>query len=90
MGEITRDEMKNVTRETDHDRVLELNHRNDLLESRVSERSHYARLHKRIWERRDISKRGRKFMTHFPDVKKQADEKVLSVEMLDNDGSGNY
>lgn len=89
LDEITQDEMKKNIRSLKqiYDRVTELNRRNDLLRAKYQNDPKFTRLHKRIMERRDISKRESEIHDTLSEIKKQADEKVLiNTKMLDNDG----
>ncbi len=89
LDEITQDEMRQNIRSLQqiHDKVTELNRRNNLLRAKYQNDPKYARLHKRILERRDISKRESEIYDTLSDIKRQADEKVLiNTNMLNNEG----
>ena len=69
------------------DRVNELNRRNNLLKAKYENDTKYARLHKRILERGNISKSESEIQSALLSIKRQADEKVLlNNRLLNNDG----
>lgn len=78
LDEITQDEMKANIGELRkiHDKVAELNRRNDLLKAKYEHDRKFAVVHKRILERGDISKRESQVNTLLMDVKRQADAQV--------------
>lgn len=68
------------------DKVSELNRKNNLLKAKYENDTKYARLHKRIVERGNISKRESEICETLLEIKKQADEKVLiNTMLLDNE-----
>ena len=70
-----------------HDKVTELNRKNNLLRAKYENDAKYARLHKRIMERHTILNRETEIFDTLSDIKKQADERVLiNTKMLDNEG----
>jgi type I restriction enzyme R subunit len=69
-----------------HEKIKELNRQNNLLSSKYNNDPKYARIHKRLVERRDISKREIQIFEALAGVKIDADEKVLSnTDMLNNE-----
>jgi type I restriction enzyme R subunit len=89
LDEITQDEMKQNIHSLQqiYDKVAELNRKNNLLKAKYENDAKFVRLHKRILERRNISKRESEIFEALSDIKKQADEKVLiNRNMLDNEG----
>ena len=69
-----------------HEKIKELNRQNNLLSSKYNNDPKYARIHKRLVERRDISKRESQIFEALAGVKIDADEKVLSnTDMLNNE-----
>lgn len=89
LDEVTQDEMKrNIeSLQSIFDRVNELNRRNNLLKAKYENDTKYARLHKRILERGNISKSQSEIQSALLNIKKQADEKVLlNNRLLNNEG----
>lgn len=69
-----------------HEKIKELNRQNNLLSSKYNNDPKYARIHKRLVERGDISKRESQIFEALAGVKIDADEKVLSnTDMLNNE-----
>jgi len=88
LDEITQEEMKkNIgSLQLIFDRVTELNRKNNLLKAKYENDAKYARMHKRILERGNISKRESEICETLMDIKKQADDKVLiNKRLLDNE-----
>ncbi len=65
-----------------HDKVAELNRRNDLLKAKYEHDRKFAVVHKRILERGDISKRESQVHDMLMDVKREADEQVSGNSKL--------
>lgn len=89
LDEISQDDMKrNIgSLQKIYDRVTELNRRNNLLKAKYEHDAKYARTHKRILEKGNISKRESEICDTLMDIKYQADEKVLiNTQMLNNEG----
>jgi type I restriction enzyme R subunit len=89
LDEITQDEMRQNIHSLQqiHDKVTELNRKNNLLKTKYQNDVKYARLHKRILERRNIFKRENEIYDTLVDIKKLADERVLiNRNMLNNEG----
>ncbi|MDD5399561.1 MAG: DEAD/DEAH box helicase family protein [Sulfurimonas sp.] len=88
LSEVTQDEMiKNIEalRKIDA-KIKELNRQNNLLSSKYNNDPKYARIHKRIIERGNISKRESQIFDALTGVKIDADDKVLSnSDMLNNE-----
>ncbi|HRK61257.1 MAG TPA: type I restriction endonuclease [Candidatus Omnitrophota bacterium] len=89
LDEVTQDEMKrNIeSLQSIFDRVNELNRRNNLLKAKYENDTKYARLHKRILERGNISKSESEIQSALLGIKHQADEKVLLNNRLLNNES---
>ena len=69
-----------------YDQVTELNRKNNLLKAKYENDAKYARMHKRILERGNISKRESEIGETLMEIKKQVDDKVLiNTKMLDNE-----
>jgi len=88
LDEITQDDMKNNigALQQIYDKVTELNRKNNLLKAKYENDSKYARVHKRILENGNISKRESEISETLTDIKKQVDDKVLiNTQMLNNE-----
>jgi len=88
LDEITQEEMKNNigSLQQIYDKVTELNRKNNLLKAKYESDSKYARLHKRILERGNISKRETEIYDTLIDIKSKVDDKVLiNTQMLKNE-----
>ena len=69
-----------------HEKIKELNRQNNLLSNKYANDPKYARIHKRLLERGNISKRESQIFEALEGVKIDADEKVLSnTDMLNNE-----
>lgn len=88
LDEISQDEMKNNINSLQqiYDKVTELNRKNNLLKAKYENDAKYARMHKRILEKGNISKRESEICETLLDIKKHADDKVLNnIRLLDNE-----
>jgi type I restriction enzyme R subunit len=88
LDEITQEDMKQniASLQQIFDKVQELNRKNNLLKAKYENDAKYARLHKRIIERGNISKRESEINETLLDIKQDADEKVLiNTKLLDNE-----
>ena len=88
LDEITQEEMKaNIgALQQIFDKVSELNRKNNLLKAKYQNDAKYARTHKRILERGNISRKESAICATLLDIKRQADEKVLiNMKLLDNE-----
>lgn len=88
LDEITQEDMKEniASLQQIFDKVQELNRKNNLLKAKYENDAKYARLHKRIVERGNISKRESEINETLLDIKQDADEKVLiNTKLLDNE-----
>jgi type I restriction enzyme R subunit len=88
LDEITQEEMKkNIgSLERIYDKVIELNRKNKLLKAKYENDAKYARLHKRILEKGNISTRESEIYETLLGIKKQVDEKVMiNQQMLNNE-----
>jgi type I restriction enzyme R subunit len=89
LDEVSQEEMKNNIRSLQqiYDKVSELNRRNNLLKAKYENDEKYARIHKRIVERGNISKRESEICETLNEIKKLADDKVLiNTRLLNNEG----
>ncbi|MEN0051637.1 MAG: type I restriction endonuclease subunit R, partial [Bacteroidota bacterium] len=69
-----------------HEKIKELNRKNDLLKQKYEEDKKYARIHKRVVEKGGISKRETQIFAALQDVKSAADLQVLlNYRMLNNE-----
>ena len=88
LDEISQEEMKQnigLLRQI-FDKVTELNRRNNLLKAKYENDAKYARVHKRILEKGNISKRESQIFDTLLDIKRQTDNKVLiNKKLLDNE-----
>src|SRR4030095_5176393 len=88
LDEITQEDMKNNigSLQQIYDKVTELNRKNNLLKAKYENDAKYARMHKRIIERGNISKRESDICDSLIGIKKHVDEKVLiNTQMLNNE-----
>ena len=88
LDEISQDDMKNNIGSLQQifDKVTELNRKNNLLKAKYEQDTKYARVHKRILERGNISKRESEICETLMNIKTQADEKVLiNTRLLNNE-----
>lgn len=88
LDEITQEDMKdNIgSLQQIYDQVTELNRKNNLLKAKYENDAKYARMHKRIVEKGNISKRESEICETLMDIKKQVDDKVLlNTQMLNNE-----
>lgn len=88
LDEITQEDMKNNigSLQLIYDKVTELNRKNNLLKAKYENDSKYARVHKRILEKGNISKRESEICETLMEIKKQVDDKVLiNTQMLKNE-----
>ena len=89
LDEVSQEEMQQniASLQKIYDKVTELNRKNNLLRAKYQNDAKYARLHKRILEKHNISKRESEIHETLLDIKRQADEKVLiNRNMLNNEG----
>ena len=88
LDEITQEEMtQNIgSLQQIYDKVTELNRKNNLLKAKYENDAKYARIHKRIVEKRDITTRESEIGETLLYIKKQADEKILlNAKLLNNE-----
>ena len=88
LSEVTQEEMTQNIGSLDkiHEKIKELNRQNNLLRAKYSGDAKYARIHKRLRERSDISESEMKIHEALHKVKEDADEKVWqNTPMLDNE-----
>jgi type I restriction enzyme R subunit len=89
LDEVTQEEMKkNIgALEKIREKILELNRRNALLRAKYESDAKYARVHKRIMERGNITERETDLQEALAEVKQTMDEKVLQNDrLLEADG----
>lgn len=88
LDEITQEDMRNNigSLQQIYEKVTELNRKNNLLKAKYENDAKYARMHKRIVEKGNISKRESEICETLMDIKKQVDDKVLlNTQMLNNE-----
>ena len=88
LDEITQEDMKkNIgSLQLIYDKVTELNRKNNLLKAKYENDAKYTRMHKRIVERGNISKRESDICETLLDIKQQTDNKVLhNTKLLNNE-----
>jgi len=88
LDEITQEDMKNNIGSLKQifDKVTELNRKNNLLKAKYKNDAKYARIHKRILEKGNISKKESELCETLLDIKTHADDKVLiNTKLLDNE-----
>lgn len=88
LDEISQEEMKQniAALQQIYDKITELNRRNNLLRAKYQRDAKYARTHKRITERGDVSKRETEIHEALMDIKNQVDHKVLiNRKLLNNE-----
>lgn len=88
LDEITQEDMRNNIGSLQQifDKVTELNRKNNLLRAKYENDAKYARMHKRILEKGNISKKESEICQTLLDIKKQTDDKVLiNTKLLDNE-----
>lgn len=88
LDEITQEDMKQniAALQQIYDKITELNRKNNLLKAKYENDAKYARTHKRIVERGNISKRESEIHETLLDIKNQVDEKVLfNTKLLNNE-----
>lgn len=88
LDEVSQEEMKrNIgALKRIYDKVTELNRNNNLLKAKYEQDAKYARLHKRLLEKRNVTKRETELFEMLQGVKREADESVLlNTSMLSNE-----
>ncbi|MFZ1323496.1 MAG: HsdR family type I site-specific deoxyribonuclease [Ignavibacteria bacterium] len=88
LDEITQDEMKeNINSLQDiYEKATEQNRKNNLLKAKYESDEKYARMHKRILEKGNITNRESEINKILMEIKNQTDEKILNNEnMLSNE-----
>ncbi len=88
LSEVTQDEMvKNIdVLNKIHERIKELNRKNDLLRQKYNGDAKYTRIHKRLIERGGIADGPRKIFVALNGIKQDADNEVLNnTQILDNE-----
>jgi type I restriction enzyme R subunit len=89
LDEVTQEEMKSnmLALRQIHDKITELNRKNNLLAEKYRSDKKYARLHKRLMEKGTLDKRESAIHSALMQVKERTDKKVLLNEsVLNNDG----
>jgi type I restriction enzyme R subunit len=89
LDEVSQDEMRENIGALDriYEKVVELNRRNNLLKAKYESDAKYARIHKRIMEKGNISKKESEVYDSLVEIKRQTDEKVLiNKNVLNNEG----
>ncbi|MDA3912184.1 MAG: DEAD/DEAH box helicase family protein [Bacteroidales bacterium] len=88
LNEISQDEMKaNIdSLKKIHERIKELNRQNNLLKTKYQNDEKYARIHKRLIEKGNVSKSESRIFDALTTVKREADETVLqNTQLLKNE-----
>lgn len=88
LDEITQEEMKQniAALQQIYDKITELNRRNNLLKAKYENDAKYARTHKRILERGNVSTRESEIHETLMDIKREVDEKILiNTKLLNNE-----
>ena len=88
LDEITQDEMKRniAALQQIYDKVTELNRKNNLLKAKYENDAKYARTHKRLVERGNVSKRESVIYETLMEIKHLVDDKVLiNTRLLDSE-----
>lgn len=88
LDEVTQEDMKkNIgALQLIYDKVTELNRLNQLLKTKYEQDAKFVRIHKRILEKGNISKRESDICHTLSNIKTQVDEKVLiNTQMLNNE-----
>ena len=88
LDEITQEDMKRniAALQQIYDKITELNRKNNLLKAKYENDAKYARTHKRIMERGDISQRESEIHETLMNIKNQIDEKILiNTKLLNNE-----
>jgi type I restriction enzyme, R subunit len=89
LDEITQDEMKDNIAALQHiyNKVTELNRRNNLLKAKYDSDTKYARVHKRLVERGNVSKKENAIYEALQGIKQDTDEQLLrNSNLLSNEG----
>ena len=89
LDEVTQEEMKSnmLALRQIHDKITELNRKNNLLAEKYRSDKKYARMHKRLLEKGTLNKRESAIHSALMNVKERTDEKVvLNESVLNNDG----
>lgn len=88
LDEITQEEMNENIQSLDtlFEKVNELNRRNNLLKAKYENDAKYARIHKRILEKGNISNRESQIHETLLDIKKHVDDRIINnMNMLNNE-----
>ena len=88
LSEITQDEMNSNIGSLNqiHDKVKELNRQNNQIKAKYQNDAKFARIHKRLWERKTVSDSERLIFEALQGVKQSADEQVLqNTQILNNE-----
>lgn len=89
LDEVSQEDMKvNIKNlEKIHDKVSNLNRKNNLLKTKYQNDTKYARTHKRIVEKGNVSQKESEVFEVLSDIKKQTDDKILlNSNLLNNEG----
>lgn len=88
LSEVTQDEMNENIDSLNkiHERIKELNRQNNLLKAKYGNDPKYARIHKRLIEKKELSKQERKIFEALYNIKLEADEHVMqNTQILNNE-----
>ena len=86
LTEVTAEEMARNIEALDsiYERALELERKNRLIQAKYNQDAKYARLHKRLLEKKDPTENERKLFEALSDLKKEADERLAKNSQLLN------
>jgi type I restriction enzyme R subunit len=88
LSEVTQDEMnRNIdSLNKIHQKIKELNRQNNLLKAKYSNDEKYARIHKRLLQKGNISEQERRIFEALYNIKSQTDDQVLqNTQILNNE-----
>ncbi len=89
LNEVTQDEMRQnigALKEI-HAKIVELNRQNNLLQQKYNNDPKYCRIHKRLLEKGNLTKRESQLFEALQSVKNEADLQILqNSKLLDNEG----
>jgi type I restriction enzyme R subunit len=88
LSEVTQDEMnENIDHLNKiHERIKELNRQNNMLKAKYGNDTKYVRVHKRIIEKKELSKQERRIFEALYNIKLEADDHVMqNTQILNNE-----
>lgn len=86
LTEVTAEEMARNIAALDslYERARELERKNELLRAKYHQDAKYARLHRRLLEKKDLTENERKLFAALSDLKREADERLAKNPQLLN------